>query len=74
MFYDHMNALFEWFAAFVLILNTAQIRKDKKVSGVSIWPTAVFATWGFFNIFFYSHLNQTLSAVAAIFVAITNTT
>lgn len=74
MFYDHINAGFEWFAALVLILNVIQIRKDKRVSGVSIWPAAVFAAWGFFNIFFYSHLNQSLSAIAAVFVALANVT
>ena len=70
--YDNINASFEIFAALVLLDNIRIILKDKIVKGVSLLPSFVFCIWGMWNIFYYSHLDQTTSAYAAGFVALAN--
>lgn len=62
---DLVNAAFEVFAAFVASLNVRQILKDKEVKGVSVWPVIFFILWGIWNLFYYPHLDQIWSGIAA---------
>jgi len=70
---DVINAMFEFVGAAMLLNNCRTILKDKMVHGVSISTTAFFMAWGFWNIYFYPHLGQTWSAIAAIIMVSANT-
>lgn len=69
---DMVNAGFEGFAGLVSIINIRQILKDKYVSGVSWMPVLFFTSWGFWNLFFYTHLNQWFSAGAGLLITSVN--
>ena len=71
---DLINGLFEGSAGILLWWNVRRIWKDKKLRGVSLVPTAVFTAWGFWNLWYYPYLNQTLSFLAGILVVFANTT
>jgi len=55
---DLINGLFEFAGAFALALNVRQLWRDKEVKGVHPIPTAFFAAWGLWNLFYYPHLGQ----------------
>jgi Kef-type K+ transport system membrane component KefB len=70
---DLINGLFETGGALASIFNVRRIRRDKSVAGVC-WPvTAFFATWGYWNLIYYSGLNQPLSLVAGFVLALSST-
>lgn len=53
-------------------LNCWRLYKDKLVRGVD-WKVIFFFTfWGFWNLYYYPHLEQWLSLVAGAFIAIMN--
>lgn len=55
---DIVNGLFEFAGGLVNWINVRQIRRDKKVRGVSIIPTTFFSAWGLWNLFYYPSLDQ----------------
>ena len=69
---DLVNGLFELFGAAFVYLHIRQIRKDKKVAGVSIPAIFFFTSWGFWNLFYYPHLGQWLSFVGGMAIVTTN--
>lgn len=71
---DYMNAGFEAGGAAFNILNIRKILIEKEVKGVSLVPTAVFTTWGLFNVYFYSVNHLPISAIAAIAMCLVNAT
>jgi len=71
---DLINAGFECSAGILLWMNVIKLYKDKVLRGVAITPTLVFTLWGYWNLYYYPHLNQTLSFLAGILVTIANTT
>jgi hypothetical protein len=71
---DLLNAGFECFSAVVSSLNIRAILQDKKVQGISVWPTIGFTSWGLFNLYYYPYLNQWYSAVAAMGMVVVNST
>jgi len=70
---DHINASFQAVSALLLITNVVKLYKDKKLSGVNILPTAFFAIWGIWNLFYYPMLNQWYSFIAGLLVVSVNT-
>ena len=70
---DLINGIFEGAAGFMLWFNAVKIYKDKQLKGVHVFPTAVFALWGYWNLFYYPHLNQWISFFAGINVVLPNT-
>jgi len=55
-----------------LWLNVLRLYRDKLVRGWD-WRVMVFFTvWGFWNLYYYPHLDQWLSFVAGAFIAVTN--
>jgi hypothetical protein len=62
---DIINAGFEVFASVVSTLSLIAIYKAKRIVGVSPWPTVFFAVWGMWNLFYYPHLGQVWSTLAA---------
>ncbi len=71
---DVMNACFEMGGALVLLLNLRRRRRDRRVAGVSLAPTAFFTAWGMFNPWFYGRLGQTWSLGAGLVVCAVNLT
>lgn len=74
VYFDVINAGFELFGAVAAWANVVRIRRDRYVSGVSIPSMAFFASWGVWNLVYYPHLGQWLSAGAGLLLVIANIT
>jgi len=70
---DLINASFELFGTFFIILNIIKLYNDKKVNGVSWLAVMYFTLWGIWNLYYYPHLGQWASLIGGIGIAITNT-
>lgn len=69
---DAINGIFHLLGATALFWNVRRVFKDKAVAGVSILSTVFFALWGFWNLYYYPHLDQWLSFIAGIAIVIGN--
>ena len=70
---DLANAIFEGLGAFVIFLNVKRILKDKQVKGFD-WRVMLFFTlWGYWNLYYYPHLDQWLSFTAGLGIVVSNT-
>lgn len=69
---DLLNGSYEMFAGALLYLNVRQAFRDKQVRGVHVLPTAVFASWGFWNLYYYPHLNQWWSFLGGVVMVFFN--
>lgn len=69
---DLINGGFEVVAGAVSSINVIKLMKDKKVSGVHWAPTLFFTTWGFWNMFLYSHLNLWFSFFGGLSMVVVN--
>ncbi len=69
---DGINAAFELFGAFIMWMNVYQLYKDKIVRGIHYSTVMFMTSWGFWNVYYYPHLDQLLSGMAAGFLAFTN--
>jgi hypothetical protein len=70
---DLINGLFECFGGLLLCRNCVQLYRDKMIRGVT-WPvTLFFAAWGFWNCFYYPHLDQWLSFSGGLVIVSANT-
>lgn len=70
---DQVNGLFECFGGVFIYLSVAKLSKEKKVRGVSWLHAGFFALWGYWNLFYYPHLEQWVSFVGGILVVLMNT-
>ena len=70
---DLINGLFEGLGALFLLQNVLRLHKDKIVRGVHWLPTSFFMLWGYWNLFYYPHLNQWLSFFGGLAIVIVNT-
>jgi hypothetical protein len=71
--FDAINGAFEAFASVFVFLSILRLYRDRSVKGVSPIGVAFFASWGYWNLIYYPHLNQWWSTVAAGLVAVLNT-
>jgi len=69
---DLVNGLLELIGAALLMGNVKAIRESKCLRGVRWYPVAFFSIWGFWNLFFYRHLDQWLSFTGACCMVIAN--
>ena len=69
---DIINGTYEAFGGLVILLNVLRIRKDKQVRGVNALTTVFFTTWGFWNLYYYPHLNQWFSFAGGLFIVFSN--
>ena len=68
---DLINSLgFELLSCVFLSLNIWSLCRDKVVKGVSLISAAFYASWAWWNVYYYFSLNQPLSFCAGILVAI----
>lgn len=70
---DIINGIYELLGGFFIILHIIRLCIDKMVSGVSLYSVIYFTSWGYWNIFYYPYLKQTMSFIGGIFIAIANT-
>jgi len=70
---DTINAAFEILGGFFILNHCRVLYKVKAVAGISIASVIFFNVWGFFNLFYYPHLGQTLSFYAAMLITVSNT-
>ncbi len=70
---DFINGLFEATAGFAVLNHCRQVLKDKDVKGVSIASTIFFTSWGFWNLYYYPHLDQWFSFTGGLFIVASNT-
>ena len=69
---DIVNGMFEMSGALFIAINVRQLHKDKQVRGVHWLPTLFFASWGWWNLFYYPHLGQWWSFAGGMAIAIVN--
>ena len=70
---DFVNGLFEGAGALFVAKNIHTLYKDKVVKGVSKLTMVFFASWGYFNIFYYWFLCQPFSWWCGVCLCIANT-
>jgi len=70
---DLINGLFEMVGSVMLWRNVLQLYRDKLVKGVHWNATAFFAAWGYWNLFYYPHLDQWYSFAGGVSIVIANT-
>ncbi len=70
---DAVNGGYESLASLFLLINVMRLHRDKECKGVSIAPTAFFASWGYWNLFFFPYNGLWFSAIACGLVALVNT-
>ena len=69
---DFINGAFEACGGFFIALSVLTLHRAKVVSGVSAVHVAFFTAWGFWNLFFYPHLDQWLSFWGGLFLVAVN--
>lgn len=69
---DLVNASYEAMGGLMNLLNVKTLRKDKKLAGVRILPSAFFTSWGLWNLYYYPHLGQWLSFTGGLFLFVVN--
>lgn len=69
---DLINACFEGVGSILLWTNVRRLHIDKKVSGVSLIPTAFFTVWGCWGVYFYSAVSAPLSLYAGLGMVVAN--
>lgn len=70
---DFINGMFEFFGSVMLWKNVAQLYKDKMIKGVHWGPTGFFMAWGYWNLFYYPHLDQWWSFWGGVSIVTANT-
>ena len=69
---DYVNGAFEILGAVAIAGHVRRVLKDKMVAGVSILSTCFFASWGFWNLYYYPHLGQWASFAGGIAIVLGN--
>lgn len=69
---DLINGTFEFIGALLICLSIRRLWLDGQVKGVSVVPVTFFASWGFWNLFFYPHLEQWLSFWGGVAMVLAN--
>lgn len=69
---DLINGLFEFGGGLFLMGNVKKLYQDKQLRGVMWQPTLFFTTWGYWNCFYYPHLNQWLSFTGGLVIVCVN--
>ena len=69
---DLVNGLFEILGSMFIVLSINKLLKDKLVRGIHWGQVGFFTSWGFWNLYFYPHLDQWASFVGGIVLASVN--
>lgn len=71
---DTINAGFELAGALFAALNLVHLYRDRVIKGVAWEATLLFTLWGVWNLWYYRHLDQPISAIAALTLVLVNAT
>jgi uncharacterized membrane protein YfcA len=71
---DLVNATFEISGCFFVSLSIFTLFKEKQVRGISVFMILFFTSWGYWNLYYYHHLNQLASWIGGIAVTTANST
>lgn len=71
---DQANGLFEAIGGCMVFMHSLAAYKVKKVAGVSRFATVVFTSWGYYNLFYYPHLDQWYSFAGGLVIVAGNMT
>ena len=69
---DAVNGTYELLGAPFMVLNVLKLAREKVVAGVSLGSVAFFVTWGFWNLYYYPHLDQWISFAGGIAIVAVN--
>jgi hypothetical protein len=69
---DIINGVFEVCGSVAVWMNFWAILKDRGYAGTRIPMMLFFTSWGFWNLFFYSHLLQWVSLYASLLLTAGN--
>lgn len=69
---DIINGAFELVGGLFVFNHCRVLFKDKLVAGVSKLSTAVFFSWGVWNIYYYPHLDQWASFLGGLVIVAGN--
>jgi|HubBroStandDraft_2_1064218.scaffolds.fasta_scaffold317788_2 hypothetical protein len=69
---DCINAVFEFGAGIIQLFSIFAALKYKQVKGLSIIPLIFFLIWGFWLLYYYRFLTQTVSGYAAVCIVVFN--
>jgi hypothetical protein len=69
---DIVNGLFELIGGLFILNHCRVLYQHKQVKGVSIVSTMFFSAWGFWNLFFYPHLEQMWSFAGGVVIVVAN--
>lgn len=70
---DIINGIFESCGAVFILLSIIKLHKDRKVRGVNWIHVGFFASWGYWNLYYYPSLGQWFSFIGGIGIMVTNT-
>lgn len=70
---DMINGLFEGLGTLFILTSVVKLYNEKLVRGVSWVHMSFFMTWGFWNLYYYPHLEQWWSFVGGIGIVVANT-
>ena len=69
---DFINGIFESCGSLFILRSILLLHKQKQVRGVSVIHAAFFMSWGWWNLYYYPHLNQWLSFFGGCLIVLTN--
>ncbi len=70
---DAINGSFEAVGAVFITLSCIKLYGDKLVRGVSWIHMSFFMAWGYWNLFYYPHLDQWISFWGGVAIVAANT-
>ncbi len=70
---DVVNGALEATGGLFILLSVVKLHQHKLVRGVSWVHVSFFAAWGYWNLYYYPHLDQWLSFWGGMFITVTNT-
>jgi len=69
---DIINGSFEFLGAPFILTSVFKLYKEKQATGVSWVHAGFFSAWGFWNLFYYPHLDQWVSFCGGIAIVLAN--
>lgn len=69
---DLINGGFEFVGSLLIFNHCRAVLRDRAVAGVSILSTTIFASWGFWNLYYYPHLDQWASFTGGLSIVSAN--
>lgn len=70
---DVLNGSLEFMGGLFIILSIRRTLLDRKVRGVSWLATGFFMVWGYWNLYYYPHLDQWWSFAGGVLIVVMNT-